>query len=104
MPSNRFEVLECEAALQAAKENAQDTEYPAVLKLDVLAQHILGRACAGPFHADELFAEVTRAWTYRNLTREDFDAAVEFVATGGYALRAYEHYAKLKPGRTGYCA
>ena len=96
VPSNRFEVLECEAALQAAKENAQDTEYPAVLKLDVLAQHILGRACAGPFDADEFFAEVTRAWTYRNLTRADFEAAVDYVATGGYALRAYEKYAKLK--------
>jgi ATP-dependent helicase Lhr and Lhr-like helicase len=96
VPSNRFEVLECEAALQAAKENAQDTEYPAVLKLDVLAQHILGRACAGPFDADEFFAEVTRAWTYRNLTRPDFDAAVDYVATGGYALRSYEKYAKLK--------
>jgi ATP-dependent Lhr-like helicase len=96
VPSNRFEVLECEAALQAAKENAQDTEYPAALKLDVLAQHILGRACAGPFDADEFFAEVTRAWTYRNLTREDFDAAVDYVATGGYALRSYEKYAKLK--------
>ena len=96
VPSNRFEVLECEAALQAAKENAQDTEYPAVLKLDVLAQHILGRACAGPFDADEFFAEVTRAWTYRNLTRADFDAALDYVATGGYALRSYEKYAKLK--------
>jgi ATP-dependent helicase Lhr and Lhr-like helicase len=96
VPSNRFEVLECEAALQAAKENAQDTEYPAVLKLDVLAQHILGRACAGPFDADEFFVEVTRAWTYRNLTRADFDAAVDYVATGGYALRSYEKYAKLK--------
>ena len=99
VPSNRFEVLECEAALQAAKENAQDTEYPAVLKLDVLAQHILGRACAGPFDADEFFAEVTRAWTYRNLTRADFDAAMDYVATGGYALRAYEKYAKLKRRR-----
>jgi ATP-dependent Lhr-like helicase len=96
VPSNRFEVLECEAALQAARENAQDTEFPAVLKLDVLAQHILGRACAGPFDADEFFAEVTRAWTYRNLTRADFDAAMDYVATGGYALRAYEKYAKLK--------
>lgn len=96
VPSNRFEVLECEAALQAAKENAQDTEYPAVLKLDVLAQHILGRACAGPFDGHEFFAEVTRAWTYRNLTRGDFDAAMDYVATGGYALRAYEKYAKLK--------
>jgi ATP-dependent helicase Lhr and Lhr-like helicase len=96
VPSNRFEVLECEAALQAASENAQDTEYPAVLKLDVLAQHVLGRACGGPFDEDELFAEVSSAWTYRNLTRPDFNAVIDYVATGGYALRAYEKYAKLK--------
>jgi ATP-dependent helicase Lhr and Lhr-like helicase len=96
VPSNRFEVLECEAALQAATENAQDTEYPAVLKLDVLAQHVLCRACGGPFDADALFGEVTGAWTYRNLTREDFNAVVEYVATGGYALKSYEKYAKLK--------
>ena len=96
VPSNRFEVLECEAALQAAKANAQDTEYPMVLKLDVLAQHIMGRACAGPFHADALYAEVASAWTYRNLTRDDFDRCVDYVATGGYALKAYERYAKLR--------
>jgi ATP-dependent helicase Lhr and Lhr-like helicase len=96
VPSNRFEVLECEAAVEAVKENAQDTEYPAVMKLDVLAQHVLGRATAGPFFADDLYAEVTRAWTYRNLTRADFDQVMDYVATGGYALRAYEKYAKLK--------
>ena len=97
VPSNRFEVLECQAALQAAEANAQDTEYPMVLKLDVLAQHIMCRAVAGPFHPDELYAEVASAWTYRKLTREDFDKAVDYVATGGYALRAYERYAKLRP-------
>ncbi len=96
VPSNRFEVLECEAAGQAVKANAQDTEYPSVLKLDVLAQHILGRAVAGPFHPDQLFAEVAQAWTYRNLAREDFAKTVDYVATGGYALRVYERYAKLK--------
>jgi ATP-dependent Lhr-like helicase len=96
VPSNRFEVLECQAAREAAAENAQDTDYPMVRKLDVLAQHILGRACAGPFRPDELFAEVSSAWTYRTLTREDFDKAIDYVATGGYALRAYERHAKLK--------
>lgn len=97
VPSNRFEVLECEAARHAAAEGAQDTEYPSVLKLDVLAQHILCRACAAPFHPDQLYGEVKTAWTYRNLTRADFDRAVEFVTNGGYALKAYERYAKLKP-------
>jgi ATP-dependent Lhr-like helicase len=101
VPSNRFEVLECEAARQAAQVNAQDTDYPKVMKLDVLAQHVLGRACAGPFDPDQLFAEVTGAWTYRNLRRDDFDQVLDYVATGGYALRAYERYARLKPGLAG---
>ena len=96
VPSNRFEVLECEAAVEAVRENAQDTEYPMVLKLDVLAQHIMGRAVAGPFDADALFAEVTSAFTYRNLSRALFDQTLDYVATGGYALKSYERYAKLR--------
>ena len=83
-------------AAGGARRMRRTREYPMVLKLDVLAQHILGRACAGPFQPDDLYREVTRAWTYRNLTREDFDKAVDYVATGGYALKAYERYAKLK--------
>ena len=97
VPSNRFEVLECEAAKQAARANAQDTNYPSVLKFDVLAQHIMGRAVAGPFVADQLFSEVASAWTYRNLSRDDFDRTLDYVSTGGYALKAYERYAKLRP-------
>jgi ATP-dependent Lhr-like helicase len=55
-----------------------------------------GPRLAGPFHPDDLYAEVTSAWTYRNLTREDFDKCVDYVSTGGYALKAYERYAKLR--------
>ncbi|MDE2445179.1 MAG: ligase-associated DNA damage response DEXH box helicase [Alphaproteobacteria bacterium] len=101
VPSNRFEVLECEAARRAASENAQDTEYPIVMKLDVLAQHIMACACAGSFFADEVFAEVKSAFTYRHLTRARFDQVLDYVATGGYALKAYERYAKLKIDTTG---
>ncbi|MEM7636993.1 MAG: DEAD/DEAH box helicase, partial [Pseudomonadota bacterium] len=96
VPSNRFEVLECEAARVAAYEGAQDGEGPAELKRDVLAQHIMGSAVAAPFAPDELYAEVTSAWPYRNLVREDFDQAVDFVSTGGYALKTYERFARLK--------
>jgi ATP-dependent Lhr-like helicase len=96
VPSNRFEVLECVAARVAATEGAQDSEYPMTRKLDVLAQHILACACAGPFHSDALFAEVKSAFTYHTLKRERFDQALDYVATGGYALKSYERYAKLK--------
>ncbi|MCP8885287.1 ligase-associated DNA damage response DEXH box helicase [Devosia sp. XJ19-1] len=96
VPSNRFEVLECEAAVEAVAEGHQDSEDPHPGGYDVLAQHVLGMACADPFRADDLYAEVTRAWPYRDLTRQKFDRVLDFVATGGYALRAYERYARLK--------
>ena len=100
VPANRFEVLECRAAIDAVAENAQDTPPLRTGALDVLAQHILGRAVGAPFLADELFAEVRTAAPYAALARADFDAAVDFVATGGYALKAYERFAKIGRART----
>ncbi len=101
VPANRFEVLECRAAIDAVAENAQDTPPLRSGALDVLAQHILGRACGEPFIADELYAEVCAAAPYAKLARADFDAAVDFVATGGYALKAYERFAKIRQGKDG---
>ena len=101
IPANRFEVLECRAALDAIAESAQDTPAPRIGGLDVLAQHVLGCACGEPFLADELFAEVTAAAPYAALTRADFDAVVDFVATGGYALKAYDRFARIRQGKDG---
>ena len=96
VPANRFEVVECQAALEAAEEGAQDTPPSRPGAFDVLAQHVLGTACAAPFDPDRLFREVTGASPYQELTRAGFDKIVQFVATGGYALATYERYAKLK--------
>jgi ATP-dependent Lhr-like helicase len=101
VPSNRFELMECMAALDAVIEAAQDTPEPRTGGLDVLAQHILGVACADGFAADALYAEVITASPYARLSREDFDAVVAFVATGGYALRSYERFAKLRQDKAG---
>ena len=96
VPANRFEVLECRAAIDAIAVNAQDTPPLRTGALDVLAQHVLGFACGVPFRADDLYAEVTTAAPYTGLTRADFDATVDFVATGGYALKSYERFAKIR--------
>src|SRR6185437_1362207 len=101
VPANRFEVLECRAALDAIAENAQDTPAPRLGGLDVLAQHVLGCACGEPFSADALYAEATSAAPYAVLTRADFDAVVDFVATGGYALKAYDRFARIRQGKDG---
>jgi ATP-dependent helicase Lhr and Lhr-like helicase len=101
VPANRFEVLECRAALDAIAEKAQDTPPLRIGALDVLAQHVLGCACGAPFHSDELYAEVTTAAPYADLLRADFDAVVDFVATGGYALKAYERFARIRQDKDG---
>lgn len=95
VPGNRFEVLECLAAKQAIEEGALDGEAPREGALDVLAQHILAVACSHPFTTDDLYGEVTSAAPYRSLDRDSFDRAVEFAATGGYALKSYDRYRRI---------
>ncbi len=101
VPSNRFEVLECRAALDANYLGHQDTPPLRPGALDVLAQHVLGMAVAEPFDAKALYDEITSAEPYRDLTWERFERVVDFVATGGYALRNYERYAKIRRRKDG---
>ncbi|MEQ1492726.1 MAG: helicase-related protein, partial [Terricaulis sp.] len=94
-PSNRFEVLECRSAQEAVLEGALDGESLRVGGLDCLAQHIMGCACGEPFDEDELYAEVISTAAYANLPRSQFDRIIDFVATGGYALRSYDRYRRI---------
>ena len=95
VPANRFEVLECEAAVLGVAAGELDGDPPRPGGLDVLAQHLLGMACGAPFRPDDAYAEVTRAAPYAALARRDFDDVLTFVETGGYALAAYERWHKL---------
>ena len=95
VPDNRFSVLECIAAMEAIGEGALDGDPWREGALDILCQHILGVACAGPFEADALYREVTSTEPYASLDRQTFDDAVNFAATGGYALKSYDRYRKI---------
>lgn len=101
VPGNRFEVLECLAARDALEEGALDGELEREGALDVLAQHVLGMACAAPFEPDDLYREIISAAPYRGLARADFDKALEFAACGGYALRAYDRFRRIVKGPDG---
>ncbi|OAP47170.1 ligase-associated DNA damage response DEXH box helicase [Sinorhizobium americanum] len=101
VPANRFEVMECQAALDANYIGAQDTPPVGRGALDVLAQHVLGMACARPFDAVELHDEITTAAPYADLSWETFERVVDLVATGGYALRTYERYARIRKTKEG---
>ncbi|MGV8986537.1 MAG: ligase-associated DNA damage response DEXH box helicase [Cypionkella sp.] len=95
VPANRFEVVECQAALEAVRAHTLDGEPRGPGPRDVLCQHILATACAGPFDGAELYNEIITAGPYTAITKAEFDACLDFVATGGYALKAYDRWQRL---------
>jgi ATP-dependent Lhr-like helicase len=97
VPGNRFEYLEARAALDAIGEGELDPEVFRPGALDVLAQHILGLAVAAPFQQEELLREVRSAAPYAGLREETFEEILNFIATGGYALKAYDRFRRLVP-------
>tara|TARA_R110001606_G_scaffold12306_11_gene53664 strand:- start:79220 stop:81796 length:2577 start_codon:yes stop_codon:yes gene_type:complete len=101
VPASRFEMLECQAAREAVAENAFDWEPVHTGTLDTLAQHVMGCACSEPFAMDDLYAEVSGCGPYRGLTYEQFEEVVDLVATGGYALRTYDRFARIVRTREG---
>lgn len=95
VPGNRFEVLECRAALEAVYDHSLDGDPPGEGGLDVLAQHVMVVACAGAFNPDSLYQEICQSAPYFSLSRKDFNDVVDFVDHGGYALRTYERWRRL---------
>ncbi len=101
VPANRFEVFECMAAVADIERGLLDDPDDHPGALDVLAQHIVGMAIGDPFQPDDLYQEICTAYPYRHLNRQDFDDTLDFVTTGGYALKAYDRFHKLVPGKDG---
>ena len=97
VPGNRFEYLEAQAAFDAVEEGVRDGEVFRPGAYDVLAQHVMACACAAPFNEADLLDEVRSAMPYSAINAETFARVIEFVATGGYALKAYDKFRKLIP-------
>ncbi|MCM8558411.1 ligase-associated DNA damage response DEXH box helicase [Sphingomicrobium sediminis] len=102
VPGNRFEYLEARACLDAIADGELDPEDFRPGALDVLAQHVMGIACAGPFESEALLDEVRSAAPYSGLTDEMWERILHLNSTGGYALKAYDKYKRLvedSPGK-----
>ena len=96
VPTNRFEYLECFAATNAIKNNFLDDIPVKKGALDVLAQYVYGTACSETFEPKKLYNIVLSTAPYKHLSFENFLRVVNFVKDGGYALKNYEKYKRLK--------
>ncbi|WP_260926410.1 ligase-associated DNA damage response DEXH box helicase [Novosphingobium sp. 9] len=101
VPGNRFEFLEAFAAQAAVHAGQRDGEGFRPGGLDVLAQHVMGCICAGPQREVDLLAEVRSTLAYAWVDEGVLARVLDFVATGGYALRAYDRFRRIVRERGG---
>ena len=101
VPGNRFEFLEAMAAKDAVEDGQRDGEDFRDGGLDVLAQHVMACACAGPFDEAALLAEVRSSLPYAWVDGAIWHRVLAFVELGGYALRAYDRFKRIVRDRAG---
>ena len=101
VPTNRFEVLECRAAKEAVDDRQLDGPDRTQGGLDVLAQHVMGRACGEGFDMEQLYSEITSVAPYEHVDWETFERVVDLAATGGYALRTYDRFKRIVKRKDG---
>ena len=101
VPGNRFEFLEATAAKDAVDEGQRDGEDFRPGGLDVLAQHAMACACAAPFDEAALLAEIRSSLAYAWVDKEIWSRVLNFVATGGYSLKAYDKFRRIVREKNG---
>jgi ATP-dependent Lhr-like helicase len=81
-PLSRDELVECTALLAAVRGGDLDKLIFQPHPIDVLSQQIVAEVASRDCSEDELFDLVRRAWIYRDLSREQFDAVIRMLADG----------------------
>jgi ATP-dependent Lhr-like helicase len=101
VPTHSLELLEAAAVKRAVAAGRIEARRAPNKPFDVLVQHLVTIALGGGFRAEELYAEVTTAWSYRNLTPDEWQWALDFVARGGQSLHNYPEYRRVLPDEEG---
>ncbi len=97
VPTHAFELMEFAAARDALLDAQVESREPLDKPLDVLVQHIVTIATGGGFDGLALRDEVRRAYSFRSLTDQEWDWAMDFVRRGGPTLGAYPEFARIVP-------
>ena len=101
VPTNSLELLEAAGAKQAVAARRIEARLVPNKPFDVLVQHLVTVALGGGFRAQPMFDEVRSAWSYRHLSEEEWQWALDFVARGGQSLIAYPEYQRVVPDEEG---
>ena len=93
-PLSRDDLIECAALLAAVRRGELDRLHIPARPLDVLAQQIVAEVALREWDEDGLYALLSGAYPYRELTRDEFDRIVRMLAEG-YSTRRGRHGALI---------
>lgn len=96
VPSHALEIVEYAALRRALAEGRLEPRPAPRLCLDVLAQHVVSCAVAGPVDADALLAEVRATHAYTGLSDTAWASVLAYVERGGEALQHYPEYRRVE--------
>ena len=103
VPTQAMELIEYAAARHSINQKKIEQREPLQSPLDLLAQHLITLALGGGFREKETLKEIRTAWSFRNLTKDEWDWTIEFIVQGGKTLRAYDQFKRVVLREGLYC-
>lgn len=93
--TDRDDLVECSVLLKNAKEGKIDRITIPTNCLDVLAQHIYGMSIENPWDIDYAFDVIQKSYCYKNLSRDDYEDVLSYMAGEYPELEERYVYAKI---------
>ena len=96
LPTHSLELVEAAALKKALSEQIYESRKPLEMCIDVLLQYMVTLAVGEGFEEETLFREVKNTFCFRNLSREEWEWALNFITTGGNSLQEYDEFNKVQ--------
>ena len=96
LPTHSLELVEAAALKSAIEETLIESREPMMLCFDVLIQYCCTLAISDGFRPDEIFEEVKLTYSFRDITKDDWQKILYFITEGGTALQQYDEYKKVE--------
>lgn len=93
--TDRDDLVECSVLLKNAKEGKIDRISIPTNCLDVLAQHIYGMSIENPWDIDYAYDVIKKSYCYKDLTRDDYEDVLSYMAGEYPELEERYVYAKI---------
>lgn len=101
VPTHSLELVEGAALKYAAERQIIESRITFDKPMDVLTQYLVTLSLSEGFESESLFREISGTYAYRNLKKEEFDWALDYVVKGGKTLARYDDYSKVAADEDG---